>query len=229
MPMLPALLHSQMLADYGPQDWWPAKSEFEMLVGAILVQSTRWSNVERAIGNLRESNLLNPELLLQLPDSVLFEQIRPAGFQSVRSRRLRAAAIWYKHDRPGLDNLQTAPLRARLLAVDGIGPETADVLLMYLFRRPAAIADAYSRRVLCRLGMLEARYAGRYEQARRQMQWMSDLPWDVASELHALLIEHAKRRCRKVPVCQGCALAADCPVFLASPGVSQAGSPNSCH
>jgi len=208
--MLPAELHARLLDAYGNQNWWPAESEFELLVGAILVQNTRWSNVERAISNLSEKGFLEPAVLLQRPESELSDCIRPAGFQVIKSRRLKVIAKWFKNERPALENVETTILRKQLLNLEGVGPETADVLLLYMFGRPVPIADGYSRRIISRLGMLDPLYSGRYEKARQQMQWMGELSVSVLSELHALLIEHGKQRCRKLPVCTGCALALTC-------------------
>jgi len=226
--MSPAMLHCRLLAEYGPQGWWPADTEFEMLVGAVLVQGSRWTSVERAIARLRENDLLEPRALLQHPDSLIGECIRPAGFQAVKSRRLKAVASWYLGRRSGLENMETPALRALLLGVEGIGPETADVLLLYLFRRPVPVADGYTRRILARLGLLPASHAKHYEPARRQMEWMGNLAWSIVSELHALLIEHAKRHCRKTPLCQDCTLASACPHLLAGSRATLSGSPGSC-
>jgi endonuclease-3 related protein len=221
------MLHCRLLEAYGPQGWWPANTEFELLVGAILVQGSRWTNVERAIARLRESDLLEPDALLQQPGALLRECIRPAGFQTVKSRRLKTAAAWYVSQRKALENMETAALRAVLLGVAGIGPETADVLLLYLFRRPVPVADGYTRRILARLGLLPASHAKHYEPARRQMEWMGNLAWSIVSELHALLIEHAKRHCRETPDCQDCTLAAACPHLLAGSRATWSGSPGS--
>lgn len=206
----PDKLLRKLLAEYGPQGWWPAETDFEILVGAILVQNARWSNVEAAIECLKQSDALTPHAILAVDESRLRDLIRAAGCQSVKARRLRTVSRWFLEEMPGLDANDSGALRRALLSVSGIGPETADVLILYLLRRPAVIADAYTRRIMHRLGVLSAVDAGNYERSRRKLSWMGELAWSDLCEFHALLVQHAKLRCMTRPACAACALRAEC-------------------
>ena len=204
-------LHTALHARYGPQGWWPARSRFEVAVGAVLIQHTAWTGVARAIGNLRAARRLTPRRLRRLPLPRLGRLIRPAGTWRLKARRLRALAIFFLARAGGrLERLRAAPLetlRAELLAVPGIGPETADAILLYALGRPVFVADAYTRRVLSRHRMVSADIG--YEALRRLLE--AQLPGDPAlfNELHALLVAVAKSHCRARPRCEGCPLRFD--------------------
>ena len=204
-------LYTALGARYGPQDWWPARSRFEVAVGAVLTQHTAWAGVARAIGNLRAARRLGPRRLRQLSLPRLGRLIRPAGTWRLKARRLRALAIFFLERAGGrLDRLRGAPLealRTELLAVPGIGPETADAILLYALDRPVFVADAYTRRVLSRHRMVPADIG--YEALRRYLE--THLPGDPAlfNELHALLVAVAKSHCRARPRCEGCPLRFD--------------------
>ncbi len=204
-------LYTALDARYGPQDWWPAQSRFEVAVGAVLTQHTAWTGVARAIGNLRAARRLGPRRLRQLSLPRLGRLIRPAGSWRLKARRLRALAIFFLERAGGrLERLRGAPLealRAQLLAVPGIGPETADAILLYALDRPVFVADAYTRRVLSRHRMVPADIG--YEAHRRLLE--AQLPGDPAlfNELHALLVAVAKSHCRARPRCEGCPLRFD--------------------
>ncbi len=208
----PALraIFDRLLAAHGPQGWWPADGHFEMMVGAVLTQNTAWTNVERAILRLADAGLLEPRPLLDAPVERLAEAIRPAGYFNVKARRLQAFTRWYI-DAGGFEPLarvDTGTLRSRLLAVHGIGPETADDILLYAFERPVFVIDAYTRRIIGRVGHDVEGLA--YEALRALFE--RELPADVAlfNEYHALIVRHAKTHCRKRPVCAGCPLEAIC-------------------
>jgi len=204
-------LYTALCARYGPQDWWPARGRFEIAVGAVLTQHTAWSGVERAIDNLRNAGRLEPRRLARLPLPRLGRLIRPAGTWRLKARRLRALATFFLAGTGGrLDRLRAEPLetlRARLLAVSGIGPETADAILLYALGRPVFVADAYARRVLSRHRIVAADIG--YEELRRFVE--THLPSDPAlfNELHALLVAVAKSHCRARPRCEGCPLRFD--------------------
>ena len=204
-------LYTALGARYGPQDWWPARSRFEVAVGAVLTQHTAWTGVARAIGNLRAARRLGPRPLRQLSLPRLGRLIRPAGTWRLKARRLRALAVFFLERAGGrLDRLRGAPLealRTELLAVPGIGPETADAILLYALDRPVFVADAYTRRVLSRHRMVPADIG--YEALRRYLE--THLPGDPAlfNELHALLVAVAKSHCRARPRCEGCPLRFD--------------------
>jgi endonuclease-3 related protein len=197
------------LADhYGPRGWWPADSPFEVVVGAILTQNTAWTNVEKAIANLKQLGPLTPEALLRLPEETLSEAIRPSGYYRRKTTRLRNFLNLLSNGFQGrldsLFDLPTEALREELLAVSGIGPETADSILLYAAARPVFVIDAYTIRILSRHQLLteETSYA-------EAQQWITDhLPEDVElfNEFHALLVAAGKDFCRPRPKCRGCPL-----------------------
>jgi endonuclease-3 related protein len=204
-------LYTALDARYGPQDWWPARSRFEVAVGAVLTQHTAWAGVARAIGNLRAARRLAPRRLCRLSLPRLGRLIRPAGTWRLKARRLRALAVFFVERAGGrLERLRRAhleSLRAQLLGVRGIGPETADAILLYALDRPVFVADAYTRRVLSRHRMVPADIG--YEALRRYLE--THLPGDPAvfNEFHALLVAVAKSHCRARPRCEGCPLRFD--------------------
>ncbi|HIP52697.1 MAG TPA: endonuclease III domain-containing protein [Chromatiales bacterium] len=199
---------------YGPQDWWPADTPFEVTIGAVLTQNTAWSNVEKAIDRLKERGLLDPEHIRATDSGEVAEAIRPAGYFNVKAERLRhLCSFWMEQGGyAGLDRLRTDELRQRFLQVHGVGPETADDILLYAFDRPVFVIDAYTRRIGGRLRLLDRNAP--YETLRHQFETI--LPKDTAifKEYHALLVEHAKQVCTKKPKCSTCVLASRCPEAL---------------
>lgn len=197
-----------LLSHFGPQRWWPARSRFEMMVGAILTQNTAWANVERAIARLRREGALTLAALHRAPLRALAEWIRPAGYFNVKARRLRAFTDFLMTAYGGrLDRMlreDTATLRGRLLSVCGIGPETADSILLYAANRPVFVVDAYTRRVLRRHGWL----AGHPPYDEVAAFFTARLPSDAAlfNEYHALLVALGKHHCRARPRCEECPL-----------------------
>ena len=206
---LPLEAHRLLLARYGPLGWWPAESPLEVCVGAILTQNTAWSNAERALGNLRAAGLLgDARALLALPEARLAGLLRPAGSFRVKARRLRALLRWIlaRGDGDPRAALRGDParIRADLLAVHGVGPETADALLLYAGGHPVFVVDAYARRVAGRHGWRDPG-----EDHDRMRAWFeSGLPRDprVLNELHAEIVTVGKEHCRPVPRCDGCPL-----------------------
>jgi endonuclease-3 related protein len=204
-------LYAALHARFGPQRWWPARSRFEVAAGAVLTQHTAWAGVERAIANLRAARALEPRRLLALPPARLGRLIRPAGTYRVKTRRLRALVAFLVGRFGGrLERLGRAPLpalRRDLLRVPGIGPETADSILLYAAGRPVFVADAYARRVLSRHRIVP-RGIG-YEALRALLE--THLPRDpwLFNEYHALLVEVGKRHCRSIPRCEDCPLRFD--------------------
>ncbi|TWJ17556.1 endonuclease III domain-containing protein [Geobacter argillaceus] len=202
-------LYELLLATYGPRHWWPAETPFEVCVGAILTQNTNWVNVEKAIANLKAAGFLSVEALVRVDPLELGEVIRPAGFFNVKSRRLKSFVTWLMLRADGsLEQLFAADwrqLRPELLAISGIGPETADSILLYAGAQPTFVVDAYTRRLLFRLGLLTEEDTG-YEEVRSL--FMDALPQEVSlfNEYHALIVQHCKERCRKRPLCGGCVL-----------------------
>ncbi len=206
-------LYASLLARFGHAHWWPAETPFEVCVGAVLTQNTAWTNVERALHALRGAGLLEPQAMAGLSADELAPLIRCAGTYNVKARRLRALLDFLMRECDGdLTRLRTrapAELRARLLAVNGIGPETADAILLYAVGLPVFVVDAYTRRVFARLGLVGARDA--YEQVQRF--FMQRLPRDAAlfNDYHAQIVRLAKAACRARPRCEHCPLAETCP------------------
>ena len=188
-------LYRALLARHGPQGWWPARTPFEVAVGAILVQHTAWPGAARAVSALRARRLLTPRRLAGVDPIALQALVRPAGTYRLKTRRLLDFTSWllsrFDGDFRGLRRAPLGPLRREMLAVHGLGPETTDAILLYAAGRPVFVADAYTRRVLVRHGLLR-RDAG-YEAARVFLE--SHLPSDPAlfNEFHALLVAVAKR------------------------------------
>ncbi|MGH7321410.1 MAG: endonuclease III domain-containing protein [Candidatus Rokuibacteriota bacterium] len=204
-------LYDRLHQRFGPQGWWPARSAFEVVVGAILTQSTAWVNVERAITRLRAAGALDPRALGALPAPRLAGLVRASGFFRVKARRLQAFARYLERRHAGnLRRLlrQPAPdLRAELLGIPGIGPETADSILLYAAGRPTFVVDAYTRRILARHRIV----ARETDYARLQRVFMENLPRDpgLFNEYHALLVRVAKEYCRATPRCTECPLRFD--------------------
>jgi len=203
-------LYHDLLSFHGPQGWWPADTCFEVMVGAVLTQNTSWSNVERAIAALKAAGALEARRMRALAESDLAQLIRPAGYFNVKARRLRALLdmLAEQGGEIALGRLSTRELRDRLLSVKGVGPETADDILLYAFDRPVFVIDAYTRRLFRRLGWL-AQDEG-YETLRAGVE--QALGEDVATmqELHALIVANAKASCGARPRCRGCPLDAAC-------------------
>jgi endonuclease-3 related protein len=202
-----------LLSAYGPQHWWPGRSRFEVIAGAILTQNTSWKNVEQAIRNLRKAGLLSPGALRRTPTARLARLIRPSGTFRQKARTLKTFVRFLERAyRGSLSRMFRAPtgaLREELLALPGIGPETADAILLYAGRRPVFVADAYARRILERHALL--RGGAGYEEVRRAFE--SALPGDhsVLNEFHALVVHVGKNFCRPVPNCPDCALSCFLP------------------
>jgi len=210
MPSTLKEVYDRLLAAFGPQNWWPGDSPFEVIVGAVLVQNTSWKNVERAIANLRDADLMSPQALYALPPEELAELIRPAGYFQVKTKRLRNLLRFIVDEFDGsLDlmfQVELATLRERLLAVHGVGPETADAILLYAGGLPTFVVDTYAHRVLARHGWIG--YDAAYDEITDFFE--SNLPQDTPlyNEYHALLVRVGKDYCRRNgPKCETCPLA----------------------
>jgi endonuclease-3 related protein len=205
-------IYQRLLAAYGSQHWWPAKEPFEVMVGAILTQSAAWRNVEKAIVNLRAAEALSPEAIRRLPLPELARIIHPCGYYNAKALKLRSLAEWLgNHYHDDLNELfagDTEELRRQLLAVPGIGQETADSILLYAARKPVFVIDAYTRRIISRVSLAP----GRDSYVAYQQLFMENLPADdqLFNEYHALLVRLAKDACRKKPVCEKCCLSDIC-------------------
>jgi endonuclease-3 related protein len=210
-------IYATLLDAFGPQDWWPAQTAFEVMVGAILTQNTAWTNVERALERLQSRVPLAAEAILALHPPELADALRPSGYFNVKSQRIRGFCEAYLRagGHQGLDALITSELRARLLAIKGIGPETADDILLYAFDRPVFVVDAYTRRLFERLGLLAG--GETYEHIRRAFEEALGPDVPMLKEYHALIVSQGKEVCRTRPLCGRCALRRDCPAVSASP------------
>lgn len=202
----PLTLFEALYRRWGPQHWWPGETPFEVIIGAILTQNTAWTNVERAIARLRAEDRLSPHRLYEADPRALAEWIRPAGYFNVKARRLRAFLDWLFAEFDGrLDQLFALPtptLRTALLNVAGIGPETADSILLYAAGRPVFVVDAYTRRALLRHRWIAPEAS--YDDVARF--FTTRLPRDTAlfNEYHALIVRLGKTTCRTRPQCEIC-------------------------
>lgn len=208
-----------MLTAYGSQHWWPADTPFEVMVGAVLTQSASWWNVEKAISNLKAQRLLCPAGLRDVSQDLLANTIRPSGYYNSKAKKLKSLAEWlgrrYGDDIRLMRQEPVSALRNDLLAVYGIGEETADSILLYACDQPIFVVDAYTTRILARLGVSTGR---RYEDW--QAVFMGTLSPDAGlfNEYHALLVRHGKDHCRKAPLCPGCPLLPLCRAGTAASG-----------
>ena len=207
-PPLDAYYNSLFTA-FGPQHWWPGKTPFEVIVGAILTQNTSWTNVERAITNLRKAGLLTPTAIERANPRRVEELIRPSGYFRQKARKLKAFCEFLRYEYRGslarMFAQPTAALREKLLGVFGIGPETADSILLYAGRHPVFVVDAYTKRMLARHGWIgeDAKYD--------DVRWIFErqFPGETArfNEFHALIVQAGKRFCRtQEPSCGECPL-----------------------
>jgi len=209
-------IYHRLMAGYGPQYWWPAQEPFEIIVGAILTQSAAWRNVEKAIANLKAAKALSPEALRRLGLSEVAALIYPCGYYNAKALKLKSLASWLgKYYDDNLNKLfigNTDHLRQQLLSIHGIGQETADSIILYAAHKPVFVIDAYTRRVINRIGLAPA--SNSY--IAYQTFFMDNLPNDAElfNEYHALLVCLAKDVCRSRPLCQQCCLNSICHFYL---------------
>lgn len=201
------VFYERLLAHHGAQHWWPAQSPWEVTVGAILTQNTNWRNVERAIAQLVAHHWLDPAAILAAAPDELALVIRPAGYHRVKARRLQAIAAWWQQHRDAAADpaRPLAEARATLLAVHGVGPETADSILLYACQRPATVVDTYTTRIFARHGLVPPRAAYHHVQQLIDAQAPAGVAW--RNEFHALLVAVGKAHCHPTPTCAGCPLA----------------------
>jgi endonuclease-3 related protein len=202
-------VYERLLTRFGPQHWWPGDSPFEIMVGAVLVQNTAWHNVERAIDNLRDAGVMEPHALYALPATELAELIRPAGYFQVKAKRLRNLLKFvideYDGELDAMFRTGLATLREQLLGIHGIGPQTADAILLYAGGLSTFVVDTYTHRVLARHGWIG--YDADYHEIKDYFE--SALPADARlyNEYHALAVRVGKEYCRKTaPKCDDCPL-----------------------
>jgi endonuclease-3 related protein len=202
-------MYRRLDAAYGDQRWWPGDTPLEVAVGAILTQNTAWVNVEKAVANLKSAGLLEPGALARLTPSEIAPLIKPAGYYNVKARRLRAfldfLAEEYDGDVAAMAREEPAAARPKLLAVRGVGPETADSILLYACGLPTFVVDAYTHRILHRHGLADEAVA--YDELKELFE--ANVEADVAlyKQYHALLVRVGRERCRRgEPRCAGCPL-----------------------
>ena len=206
-------VYRRLLARYGPQDWWPGDSAFEVIVGAILTQSAAWTGVERALANLKAAGVFSPAALRAVPIDDLGMLIRPSVYFNAKSRKLKAFVEHlgerYGDDLDAMFRQDAGALRRELLSIHGIGQETADDILLYAAGKPVFVIDAYTQRIMGRMGITPP--VERYD--AYQSMFMDHLPRDAGlfNEYHALLDRHGVEACRKrSPLCESCCLLALC-------------------
>ena len=204
-------VYQRLYDEYGPQHWWPAEEPFEVITGAILTQSAAWTNVEKAIRNLKQAGTLMPSVIRRTPQEKLAVLIHPCGYYNTKARKLKAFAGWlgenYNDDLDRLFRQDIPEIRQQLLSVYGIGEETADSIILYAGHKPIFVIDAYTHRIIGRLELEP--HSNSY--SVYQTLFMANLPADVKlfNEYHALLVRLGKEVCRKQPLCHKCCLNQD--------------------
>lgn len=197
-----------LLAHYGELHWWPAKTPFEVMVGAVLTQNTAWDNVEKAIANFGEN--LTPETIANIELAELTKLIRPAGFFNQKAGYLKAVTAWfarYGYDLPTVQREPLVKLRTELLSTKGVGQETADSILLYAFGFPTFVVDTYTIRFCERYPI----NAGKgYTAVKAYFEDNLPRSAGVYNNFHALIVINAKKHCRKKPSCEGCPLDGQC-------------------
>lgn len=214
MTLSPLQIYEKLFAAYGPQHWWPADSPFEVIIGAILTQNTNWQNVEKAIASLKERDMLDCESIATSNLVQLGDIIRSSGSYMQKAHYLQQFSLFYysngKHK--GLMKWPLSSLRSQLLAVHGIGPETADSILLYALDKPVFVIDAYTKRLFIRLGHFN--HSLGYDSIQHYFQQRLPESLPLFQEFHALIVEHAKRYCKTKPLCEQCLLFDCCPTAV---------------
>ena len=203
------LIYQKLHRAFGPQHWWPAESSFEVIVGAILTQSTSWKNGEKAIGNLKKHKVLTAKKLYRLKSRKLATYIRPAGYYNIKTKRLKAfLKFFFEKYRGNLKRLSQKPLlilRQELLAVNGIGPESADSILLYALGKPAFVVDAYTKRIFSRHRLIKESVS--YDETQDFFRQNLKNEVKLFNEYHALLVKLGKDYClKRIPRCAECPL-----------------------
>ncbi len=210
-------LYQQLQAEHGNLRWWPADTPFEVALGAILTQATAWRNVEKALDNLKAADAFTPEQIHAISQDELEKLVHPSGYFRMKAKKVRAfvnhiverpMAVMFEQDVP--------ELRKELLSIYGVGPETADSIILYAAEKPSFVVDTYTYRLISRLGWVE----GNFHYERLRTLFMDNLPHDVNlfNEYHALIVRHGARVCQKTPDCEACCLQSQCDFFQDSSG-----------
>ncbi|MEW6557055.1 MAG: endonuclease III domain-containing protein [Elusimicrobiota bacterium] len=209
-------IYKKLLKHFGPQGWWPIggiynpakkhfsdNEKFEIMVGAILTQNTAWNNVEKALSNLRNTNLLDTEKISKISLRKLQTLIKPSGFYKQKAFRLRNFAKYISRTNVRFREIT----REALLSLNGIGPETADSILLYALEKPYFVVDAYTKRLVKRLGILDG---NDYDIVQKFFQKNLPQNIEIYKEYHALIVTIAKQFCKKIPECKKCPVLSDC-------------------
>lgn len=200
-------IYNDLFSTYGPQKWWPSESAFEVMVGAILVQNTNWKNVEKAIATLKSFGLLDPARILEIDETTLGLAIRSAGTYRVKARRLRGLVQWFVDrgaDIERIRGLGLATLREELLAIRGIGRETADAILLYAFELPSFVMDRYTWRLLTRHELIPEDVT--YDEMKELFEGSLERNRELFGEYHALIVRVGIEHCKTRAKCSGCPL-----------------------
>lgn len=201
-------IYNKLYRHYGPQHWWPGDTRFEIVIGAILTQNTSWSNVEKAVVNLKP--YLDAEILHRMDTARVTEMIKPSGFFNIKAKRIGNFLDWFSgkgYSFSRLMEMDIEELRRELLGINGIGRETADSIILYALGKPVFVIDAYTRRLFGRLGF---DMPDDYDDVRMIFENTLGRHEGLFNEYHALIVRHSKECCRKKPACAGCVLADDC-------------------
>jgi len=208
MPVL-LKIYQTLYNAFGCQNWWPGDTPFEIAVGAILTQNTNWGNVEKAINNLKKDKSLSAKAIYKMPDDRLAVLIKPAGYYNIKAKRLKSFINFLMNDYHGsmskMKKEDANILREKLLSINGIGPETADSILLYALQKPVFVIDAYTKRVLSRHNIMDNNES--YDEYQKLFH--SSLKKDVKlfNEYHALFVKVGKTFCKsKIPLCKECPL-----------------------
>ena len=199
-------IYDRLYKRFGPRHWWPADTDFEIITGAILTQNTAWANVEKAIANLKRERVLTPDKMRKTNTRALAGLIRPSGYYNIKAKRLKAFVNFlFKNYNGSLKKMlsrKTADLRKKLLSIKGIGPETADSILLYAAGKPVFVVDAYTRRIFSRHNLIPS--GAGYDDVQRF--FTDNLPLDemLFNEYHALIVELGKTICKTKPRCAIC-------------------------
>ena len=207
------VIFDKLYNSYGPQHWWPGETTFEIMLGAVLTQNTSWTNVEKAISALKTNKALDPKVITNTKHEELASWLTPVGYFNVKATRLQSYCNWYLNSGryEKLNTYSTIELRKALLSVNGIGPETADDILLYAFKRPVFVIDAYTRRLFSRLNYING--DEKYETLRAEFETQLSRQKNktqLFNEYHGLIVHHAKYFCKTKPVCHECCLRKHC-------------------
>jgi endonuclease III related protein len=199
-------IYRKLYQAYGPRHWWPGETPFEVMVGAILTQNTSWRNVEKAIQRLKWKRVLSSEGIHQLRKSQLASLIKPSGYYRIKADRLKTFVNFlfenYNGNIKRMRKEEAETLRQKLLRVKGIGPETADSILLYGLKKPIFVVDAYTKRILSRHGIISDKAT--YEEIQKVFMNHLSIDEKLFNEYHALLVHLGKTVCKKIPRCDQC-------------------------